>query len=257
MSLSLDQKRPPAPLFTSRRDRLRAIPQAGPRVSWRSTRSNRRVGGTCWCIASANRSRLSPQRRQTSARRASRAMADGSRTSPTRQDGMRCTWRRLDRADEAMQMTKTGATEPVWAREGLFYREGERVMLRALESGILGEPQRTLRGTFRARSRRKPRVVRRRSSGPVFHHVEERTAAERVASGEKLGDGVTVVPSASPAFPVRGGALKRKRIFVQKKTASRFQRPPRTRNRNRNLFIRFQQHSARAQVRTPHADFDL
>jgi Tol biopolymer transport system component len=41
---------------------------------------------------------------------------------------------RLDRSGETMQMTRTGATEPVWAREGLFYREGETVVLRVLES---------------------------------------------------------------------------------------------------------------------------
>ena len=38
---------------------------------------------------------------------------------------------RLDRAGETMQMTEAGATEPVWGREGLFYREGESLVLRA------------------------------------------------------------------------------------------------------------------------------
>jgi eukaryotic-like serine/threonine-protein kinase len=55
---------------------------------------------------------------------------------------------RLDRTGETMQMTRTGATEPVWAREGLFYREGESVVLRALESGNLREPRALFEGHF-------------------------------------------------------------------------------------------------------------
>jgi eukaryotic-like serine/threonine-protein kinase len=55
---------------------------------------------------------------------------------------------RLDRAGDPMQVTNTGATEPVWTREGLFYREGERVMLRTLTDGNLGEPQTVVEGHF-------------------------------------------------------------------------------------------------------------
>jgi serine/threonine-protein kinase len=55
---------------------------------------------------------------------------------------------RLDRPGDAMQVSTTGATEPVWGREGLFYREGERVMLRALEGAKLGEPQTIVEGHF-------------------------------------------------------------------------------------------------------------
>ncbi len=55
---------------------------------------------------------------------------------------------RLDRTGGAVQITKSGATEPVWASEGLFYREGERVMLRTLADGNLGEPRAVLDGHF-------------------------------------------------------------------------------------------------------------
>jgi Tol biopolymer transport system component len=55
---------------------------------------------------------------------------------------------RLDRAGEAMQLTKNGASEPVWAREGLFYREGENMVLRALVGGKLGAPQMIFQGHF-------------------------------------------------------------------------------------------------------------
>jgi Tol biopolymer transport system component len=55
---------------------------------------------------------------------------------------------RLDRAGEAMQVTRTGATEPVWTREGLFYREGGRMMLRAFDRGNLAEPLALFEGHF-------------------------------------------------------------------------------------------------------------
>ena len=55
---------------------------------------------------------------------------------------------RLDRAGETMQMTKAGATEPVWGREGLFYRDGESLVLRPLVSGRLGEPRALFEGHF-------------------------------------------------------------------------------------------------------------
>jgi hypothetical protein len=37
--------------------------------------------------------------------------------------------KRLDDGSEARQVSHAGGLEPVWTREGLFYREGDRVML--------------------------------------------------------------------------------------------------------------------------------
>jgi Tol biopolymer transport system component len=55
---------------------------------------------------------------------------------------------RLDRPGDAMQVSKNGATEPAWGREGLFYREGDRMMLRTLEGANLGEAQEVVEGHF-------------------------------------------------------------------------------------------------------------
>jgi Tol biopolymer transport system component len=55
---------------------------------------------------------------------------------------------RLDRVSEATQLTRNGATEPVWAREGLFYREGESMIVRALEGERLGDPRTLFDGHF-------------------------------------------------------------------------------------------------------------
>ena len=55
---------------------------------------------------------------------------------------------RLDRTGDPVQVTKTGATEPVWASEGLFYREGERVMLRTLTDDTLDDPRAVFDGHF-------------------------------------------------------------------------------------------------------------
>ena len=55
---------------------------------------------------------------------------------------------RLDRPGEAMQVTTGGATEPVWTREGLFYRAGETLVLRPLRSGVLEEPRTLFEGHF-------------------------------------------------------------------------------------------------------------
>ena len=54
----------------------------------------------------------------------------------------------LYRNAETVQLTKTGATEPLWAREGVFYREGERMMLRTLAKGTLAEPRLLFEGHF-------------------------------------------------------------------------------------------------------------
>jgi serine/threonine-protein kinase len=55
---------------------------------------------------------------------------------------------RLDRAGDATPVTTRGATEPVWAREGLFYREGDAVVLRPFAGQSLGEPRAVLEGYF-------------------------------------------------------------------------------------------------------------
>jgi serine/threonine-protein kinase len=55
---------------------------------------------------------------------------------------------RLDRAAAISQLTDDGASEPLWAREGLFYRQGERMMWRALEQGALGEARLVFEGHF-------------------------------------------------------------------------------------------------------------
>ena len=55
---------------------------------------------------------------------------------------------RLDGAGAPVPITQAGGTEPAWSREGLFYREGERLMQRALAGGNLGDPQLVFEGTF-------------------------------------------------------------------------------------------------------------
>jgi serine/threonine-protein kinase len=50
----------------------------------------------------------------------------------------------LDGSMEAVQLTSRGAVEPVWTREGLFYRDGDTMMLADLRSGLPG----TLRSVF-------------------------------------------------------------------------------------------------------------
>jgi serine/threonine-protein kinase len=55
---------------------------------------------------------------------------------------------RLDRQADTIQITTTGATEPVWSAEGLFFREGERMMLCAIERDSLGEPRQVFEGHF-------------------------------------------------------------------------------------------------------------
>ena len=145
--VSIDQKRPPAPLFTADATVARN-PASWARASPGALRD--RAG------ARAQRAGV-PHRRIDRAGRRNRRQRALAGVSP---DGRWIAYvsdasgrdevyvARLDRAGEAMQVTKAGATEPVWAREGLFYREGERVMLRALESGSLGEPQALFEGHF-------------------------------------------------------------------------------------------------------------
>jgi eukaryotic-like serine/threonine-protein kinase len=54
----------------------------------------------------------------------------------------------LDGAAEASQLTTAGAVEPVWTREGLFYREGDRMLLAASPSGAAGERREVFEGHF-------------------------------------------------------------------------------------------------------------
>jgi hypothetical protein len=55
---------------------------------------------------------------------------------------------RLDREAETVQMSNGGASEPLFTREGLLYREGERMMLRRLDKGTLAGPQLLFEGHF-------------------------------------------------------------------------------------------------------------
>ena len=54
----------------------------------------------------------------------------------------------LDASWEAKQMTSRGAHEPVWTREGLFFREGERMMLVNLDAGVPGALRQVFEGHF-------------------------------------------------------------------------------------------------------------
>ena len=56
--------------------------------------------------------------------------------------------KRLSDASDAQPLTSSGAVEPVWSREGLFYREGDRLLLVEVKDGNLGEPREILDGRF-------------------------------------------------------------------------------------------------------------
>jgi eukaryotic-like serine/threonine-protein kinase len=55
---------------------------------------------------------------------------------------------RLDRDAETVRLTSTGASEPLWTRDGLVYRESDKMMLRALEKGVLADPRLLFEGHF-------------------------------------------------------------------------------------------------------------
>jgi Tol biopolymer transport system component len=145
--VSVDQKRPPVPLFTadgtvarnpaSWSDRLLALYEIQP-ARGRNVLVYR-IGESIAPVAATDANERSP-----SVSRDGRWIAYVSDASGRDEVYVA----RLDRSGDAMQATNTGATEPVWAREGLFYREGERVMLRALEGGNLGEPRAIFEGHF-------------------------------------------------------------------------------------------------------------
>lgn len=54
----------------------------------------------------------------------------------------------LDESFEAMQLTSKGATEPLWTREGLYYREGDKMMLATFPSGPPGTLREVFEGQF-------------------------------------------------------------------------------------------------------------
>ncbi len=56
--------------------------------------------------------------------------------------------KRLDDTSAARQLTTSGATEPAWTREGLFYRDGDRLFLVDWKEGKPGDPKEALEGAF-------------------------------------------------------------------------------------------------------------
>ena len=56
--------------------------------------------------------------------------------------------KRLDDTSAARQLTTSGATEPAWTREGLFYRDGDRLFLVDWKDGKPGDPKEALEGAF-------------------------------------------------------------------------------------------------------------
>jgi hypothetical protein len=56
--------------------------------------------------------------------------------------------RRLDDSSDPRQLTSLGGVEPLWAPEGLFYRQGERLLLAGMKNGEPGEPVEVFEGRF-------------------------------------------------------------------------------------------------------------
>jgi hypothetical protein len=54
----------------------------------------------------------------------------------------------LDGTSAAVQLTTSGATEPAWSREGLFYRDGDRLLVVDWKDGKPGEAKEALEGAF-------------------------------------------------------------------------------------------------------------
>ena len=54
----------------------------------------------------------------------------------------------LEGSAEAVQLTDSGATEPAWTREGLFYRDGDRMMRLEFKSGEPGQTRVVFEGDF-------------------------------------------------------------------------------------------------------------
>jgi Tol biopolymer transport system component len=144
---SVDSKRPPAPLFTANATTARNPASWAARLlALYEIEPGRgrnvlvyRIGESIAPIAATDANERSP-----SVTRDGRWIAYVSDASGRDEVYVA----RLDRPGDAIQVSKTGATEPVWGREGLFYREGDRVMLRTLEGANLGEPQEVVEGHF-------------------------------------------------------------------------------------------------------------
>src|SRR4030095_10196729 len=56
--------------------------------------------------------------------------------------------KRLDESSAAVQLTTSGAVEPVWTREGLFYREGDRLLRVDWKEGKPSGAQEVLEGVY-------------------------------------------------------------------------------------------------------------
>jgi eukaryotic-like serine/threonine-protein kinase len=56
--------------------------------------------------------------------------------------------KQVDGSAEPIRLSSSGAAEPVWIREGLFYRDGDRMMLATLESGAPGVSRTIFEGHF-------------------------------------------------------------------------------------------------------------
>jgi len=148
-AMAVDRARPPVPLFTadataarnpaswSRPPRLLALYEIEP------TRGRDvlvyRVGESIAPVAATNANERSPTVSPDG-----RWIAYVADTSG--RDEIYAT--QLDRARETLQLTTAGASEPLWTREGLFYREGERMMARAFVKGAPGEPRLAFEGHF-------------------------------------------------------------------------------------------------------------
>jgi len=148
-TVAVDGARPPAPLFTadataarnpaswSRPPRLLALYEIEPARA-RDVLVYR-VGESIVPVAATSANERSP------------AVSPDGRwiayvADPSGRDEIYAT--RLDRAGDTLRLTDAGASEPVWTREGLFYREGERMMMRPLEKGAPGEPRLQFEGHF-------------------------------------------------------------------------------------------------------------
>ena len=148
-AVSVDGRRPPRPLFTadataarnpagwSRPPRLLALYEIEP--SRGRDVLVYRIGESIAPVAATNANERSP-----SVSADGRWIAYVSDTSG--RDEVYVT--RLDRNAETVRLTNTGASEPLWTRSGLVYREGERLMIRAFEKGVLADPHMLFEGHF-------------------------------------------------------------------------------------------------------------
>jgi serine/threonine-protein kinase len=146
--VSIDQKRPPAPLFTADATVARNPASWAPRLlalyEIEPARGRNvlvyRIGESVAPVAATGANERSPTVSPDGRWIAFVSDASGrDEIYVARLD---------DRASEPVRMTDAGATEPLWTREGLFYREGERMMLRRLQDGKPGQPSVVFEGYF-------------------------------------------------------------------------------------------------------------